>query len=389
MHPFAAHVRFICVFPPLFVPLRTMNFVPAAGELLGWMVPIGGIRSYSYLISHSTQSTWAAAHKSLTLKPHYIMSKGNMLLGFARGSVGDLTFYRRNAQQITRARSRVVKNPKTLAQQMQRAIMRTAVSAYGVIKEICDHSFEGVAYGADSYAKFLKLNLDMLRSLASAGGENTKSFIPSGFNGLVAMPWVLSKGSIAWNGVQSISFSGDLTFNLGELTAASVQQITYKNFCDFLNLREGDQLTLIAFPKRSDIDESSCVEPIISRIILSPGDGAFDAAQMFNNEGKIDSVSANPLNENTDAFTFAYQTGHLLCKIPSTEQAPFEAVGAAIIISRRAADGSWLRSPSVMKVNTTEQEGGYTLRQASMVASTEIVTPSDWYLNNANEGSGE
>lgn len=341
---------------------------------------MGGIRSYSYLISHSTQSTWAAAHKSLTLKPHYIMSKGNMLLGYARGSVGDLTFYRRNAQQITRARSRVVKNPKTLAQQMQRAIMRTAVGAYGVIKEICDHSFEGVAYGADSYAKFLKLNLDMLRSLAAEGGENAKSFLPAGFNGLVAMPWVLSKGSIAWNGAQSVSFSGDLTFNLGELSAESINTVTYKDVADVLGAKEGDQITLIAFKKRTDIDESSCLEPVISRIILSPASG--DMGTYMFEEGKVD--SSNPLNENADAFTFSYQTGHLLCKIPSTQQAPFVAVGAAIICSRRAADGSWLRSPSVMAVNTTEKDGGYTLRQASMVVSNEITTPSDWYLNNAN-----
>lgn len=315
------------------------------------------------------------------------MSKGNMLLGFARGSVGDLTFYRRNAQQITRARSRVVKNPKTLAQQMQRAIMRTAVGAYGVIKSICDHSYEGVAYGADSYAKFLKLNLDMLRSLAAAGGENTKSFLPSGFNGLVAMPWVLSKGTIAWNGVQSVSFSGDLTFNLGELSASAVDAITYEQFANVLGAREGDQITLIAFKKRSDIDESSCLEPVIARIILAPPAPLGMDAECFTNEGKIE--HPNPLNENADAFTFSYQTGHLLCKIPSTQQAPFAAVGAAIICSRRAADGSWLRSPSVMVVNTTEQQGGYTLRQASMVVANDIVTPSDWYLNNANEGSGE
>lgn len=313
-----------------------------------------------------------------------------MLLGFARGSVGDLTFYRRNAQQITRARSRVVKNPKTLAQQMQRAIMRTAVGAYGVIKSICDHSFEGVAYGADSYAKFLKLNLDMLRSTAAAGGENTKSFLPSGFNGLVAMPWVLSKGSISWNGAQSVSFSGDLTFNLGELTAENVESITYEDFINLLGAREGDQITLIAFKKRTDIDESSCLEPVIARIILSPAGGSsLDVSQVFTSEGKIDTAGANPLNENTDAFTFSYQTGHLLCKVPSTQQAPFVAVGAAIICSRRAADGSWLRSTSVMYVNTTEQGGGYTLRQASMVVANDIVTPSDWYLNNANEGSGE
>ena len=315
------------------------------------------------------------------------MAKGNMLLGYSRGSVGDLTFYRRNAQQITRARARVVKNPKTLAQQMQRAIMRTSVEAYKVIKEICDHSWEGVAYGANSYAEFQKQNMAMLRRLAAAGGENTRSFLPSGFNGLVAMPWVLSKGSISWNGAISISFSGELTFNLGELAAESVDTITYEQFANVLGAREGDQITFIAFKKRSDIDESSCLEPVIARVIVSPSGGAGMDAEIFANTGKIDEAHANPLNENTDAFTFAYQTGHLLCKIPSTQQAPFVAVGAAIICSRRAADGSWLRSPSSMVVNLVEQEGGYTLRQASMVASTEIVTPSDWYLNNANEAT--
>lgn len=313
----------------------------------------------------------------------FVMAKGNMLLGFSRGSVGDLTFYRRNAQQVTRARARVVKNPKTLAQQMQRAIMRTSVEAYKVIKEICDHSWEGVAYGANSYAEFQKQNMAMLRRLAAAGGEHTKSFLPSGFNGLVAMPWVLSKGSISWNGVQSVSFTGDLTFNIGELSADSIDTITYEQFSNLLGARKGDQITLIAFKKRTDIDESSCLEPIIARIILSPPAGLEMSAEIFTAGGAIE--HANPLNENTDAFTFSYQTGHLLCRIPSTQQAPFEAVGAAIICSRRAADGSWLRSPSVMVVNTTEQDGGYTLRQASMVVSTEIVTPSDWYLNNSNE----
>lgn len=317
----------------------------------------------------------------------FIMAKGNMLLGFSRGSVGDLTFYRRNSQQVTRARARVVKNPKTLAQQMQRAIMRTSVEAYKVIKEICDHSWEGVAYGADSYAEFQKKNMAMLRSLAAAGGEDTKSFLPSGFNGLVAMPWVLSKGSIAWAGVQtqfqaSPNPAVHMVFNANTSGVSSLGEITYQQFCDFYNLKQGDQLTLIAFPKRNDIDESSSIEPIIARVILSPGAGLSMDAELFEdtNTGKIDEAHANPLNENASAFTFSFATGRISASISG-----HEFIGAAAIISRRAADGSWKRSASVAEFSTTEQSGGYTLRQASMVASTEIVTPSDWYLNNANE----
>lgn len=310
------------------------------------------------------------------------MSKGNMLLGMARGSVGDLTFYRRNAQQVTRARSRVVKNPKTLAQQMQRAIMRTSVEAYKVIKEICDHSFEGVSYGANSYAKFQALNMAMLRAEAAAGGRDTKSYLPSGFNGLVAMPWVLSKGSIAWVG-SAISFpSNSCSINFdayfpADMSVSQLTGITYQNFCDAFGLQQGDQVTLIAFPKRSDIDESACLEPVIARVILSPSAGFDMTAQMFTASGGIE--HANPLNENTSAFTFAFQTGRLMANFAGA------CVGGACIISRRAADGSWKRSSVIMAVNSSERDGGYTLRQASMVAASEIVTESDWYLNNANE----
>lgn len=324
-----------------------------------------------------------------TFHHYFIMAKGNMLLGFSRGSVGDLTFYRRNSQQVTRARARVVKNPKTLAQQMQRAIMRTSVEAYKVIKEICDHSWEGVAYGANSYAAFQKHNMAMLRRLAAAGGENTKSFLPSGFNGLVAMPWVLSKGSIAWIGATSISFSGGIVFDFGSLSASDITGVTYQQFADALGAREGDQITLIAFKKRADIDESSCLEPVIARVILSPTEGYNMESPIFDPDGKVGEAAANPLNENADAFTFKYQTGRLFCDIIGGTPDALVFVGGAIICSRRATDGSWLRSAATMVVNTTEQEGGYTLRQASMVVSTEIVTPSDWYLNNANESASE
>lgn len=311
-----------------------------------------------------------------------------MLLGFSRGSVGDLTFYRRNSQQVTRARARVVKNPKTLAQQMQRAIMRTSVEAYKVIKEVCDHSWQGVQYGANSYAQFQRENMAILRRLAAAGGEDTKSFLPSGFNGLVAMPWALSKGSITWTGF-SAGFSTDpvqIDFGAYITEASQLSDITYQVFCDSFNLQAGDQLTLVAFPKRTDIDESSCIDPIISRIILYPTGASGDmSSAMFDNNGIIENDFANPLNENAGAWTFKFQTGRLLACITGS----VEIIGAAAIISRRASDGSWLRSTAFMAVNSTEQAGGYTLRQASLVASSEIVTPSDWYLNNANEQEDE
>ena len=312
-----------------------------------------------------------------------------MLLGFARGSVGDLTFYRRNAQQITRARSRVVKNPKTLAQQMQRAIMRTAVGAYGVLKSICDHSFEGVAYGADSYAKFLKLNLDMLRSRAAADGVNSKSFLPSGYNGLVAMPWILSKGSIAWGGWKGINDSAMIEFSNYFPTSSTLENITYAQFCSVMGLQVGDQLTFIDARVRSDIDEATANEIRVSRIILSPAHDTAEEVSMFDAGGRIN--DPNSLNENFQGLSFQLANVGTAANPPKVLKVTLgdpddpEWLGLAVIVSRRAADGAWLRSSADLEYAPNAYDGGYTLRQASMVASNEIVTPSDWYLNNANE----
>lgn len=105
------------------------------------------------------------------------MAKGNLFLGVAGGSVGDVTFYRKNGEQISRVRRRSVKNPNTDPQLIQRAVVATVAKAYAAGREIFDHSFEGVATGAACQAKFMKINIDLLRSLVkkdleSNAGEN-------------------------------------------------------------------------------------------------------------------------------------------------------------------------------------------------------------------------
>lgn len=359
-------LRLISVSHPNLLPLRTMRIVHEHG---------GRRRQYTGRASPSTIIPGS------TIKTQNTMSKGNLFLGLARGSVGDVTFYRRNAQQVTRVRVREIKNPKTTAQQMQRAIMRTAINAYKVIKSICDHSFEGVSYGANSYSEFLKLNLNMLRTTAAEGnGQDQKSFLPKGYNGLTAMPWVLSKGTIDWVGVQT-QFNAQgvhVVFNANTTGISSIEEVKYEDFIDFYGLQPGDQLTLIAFPKRNDDGGASCIAPIISRIILVSGNGLPEDA-MFNASGKV--INQNSRNENADAWTFQFATGRISANISN----PSDYIGAAAIISRQNADGSWKRSPAIMELNSAEQLAGYSLWKAAVLLSAQIDTESSWYLNNANE----
>lgn len=91
------------------------------------------------------------------------MAKGNLFLGMGRGSVGDVTFYRADGQQLARARNRKPRNPKSNAQLIQRAISATIVQAYKAGRIIFDHSFEGKSVPAGSQRAFLATNMRKLR----------------------------------------------------------------------------------------------------------------------------------------------------------------------------------------------------------------------------------
>ena len=120
------------------------------------------------------------------------MGKGNLLQGMGRGKLGDTVFYRQNGSQMFRVRNRMVKNPKSTGQQIQRSLMATVTKAYSQLQVICNHSFENVAYGAASQSYFVKKNLDLLRKAALAYTENNLSGI-----GEYNMPYIVAPGSVA------------------------------------------------------------------------------------------------------------------------------------------------------------------------------------------------
>lgn len=69
--------------------------------------------------------------------------------------------------------------------------MATAVTAYSKLKEICDHSFEGVEVGSKSMAEFIKSNLAKLSSKApEVNVTEYKSGVYANNN------YIVSKGSL-------------------------------------------------------------------------------------------------------------------------------------------------------------------------------------------------
>lgn len=315
------------------------------------------------------------------------MAKGNMLLGLSRGSVGDLTFYRRNAQQITRVRVRKVKNPQTNAQMYQRAINRTAVEAYGVLKSICDHSFEGVSYGANSYSYFLSRNMQMLRDEASRTDNAQKSYVPKNLKGLAAMPFLISQGTLP-----SVPFTFDAENSLLSLPvvrAVEPQNATYADVVSAWGLQQGDQVTILVVPAPTEgnfPDEPLGRDLMVARFILDPALGEFAETQFFSpvagQEGLFSINTPNVRNEGRVVFTFG-DNGTEVRLTSSAYGLGITGFAAAVIISRQAADGSWLRSTEQLLYDQSFRENGYTLKQASTLLPTDLYVESDYYLNNA------
>ena len=92
------------------------------------------------------------------------MAQSKSFFGLRKGSTKSLTFQVLNGKQITKDRVYNVKNPQTLAQMQQRALMATVVTAYSSMKTICDHSFQGVEVGAKTMGEFLKTNIAELKN---------------------------------------------------------------------------------------------------------------------------------------------------------------------------------------------------------------------------------
>ena len=96
-------------------------------------------------------------------RPDNNMAQSKSFFGLRRGSTKSLTFSVYNGKQVTKDRVTEVKNPRSSMQMSQRAVMSTALKAYSSMKDICNHSFEGVPYGQKTMNTFISDNINMLR----------------------------------------------------------------------------------------------------------------------------------------------------------------------------------------------------------------------------------
>lgn len=310
------------------------------------------------------------------------MAKGNMLLGQARGKVGDIVFSRNNGQQVIRARSAQVKNTKTTAQTLQRIVMNTVAQAYSFMLPICDHSFEGVKVGQDTMSTFMKRNLNLLRrriTLAreqSGSLEGIYSFTPVGSKTFALNSYIMSEGTLPRIAVSGL-VTQDVAGQGAQITIDGArQEMTYADFISAFGLRKGDQVTFVQVSQNTSGDFLFNY----ARIILDPMDA--DGIPMSLDTQMIeDNAILNPCDRNEGLFTtLAVNNGILTFHLGGGTP-----VSACVIVSRQDSTGQWLRSTSTLAIpaNLLEFNQVSLLDAIDLYYSGGIDFESDWYLNNS------
>lgn len=290
------------------------------------------------------------------------MAKDNLFLGMARGSVGDVVFYRLDGVQVARSRNRNPRNPRTPLQILQRVVMSTAGKAYTFFAPLADHSYEGATGLQGSQRAWVRENVDLLRSQVAdliayptdrrLEDSEVLNYSFVGDAGPVFNPYVISKGSLPSLQIRTKTDGGGATvYSLGVMTSldavpASLADFSYQDLCDEIGALPGDQLTSVACYIEQDGYSDVFVSLQYARIILMPASGDMSVPFL---------TSAGVVNDPNERNVGTYRTGAPNLVLDSTlnkvylslEMPDFTGlskVAGCIILSRQDASGLWLRS---------------------------------------------
>lgn len=315
------------------------------------------------------------------------MAKGIAMNGQLRGKLGGVVYSRVNGEQISRVRVEKVTNPKTTAQQAQRAIFATVTAAYSKMKAICDHSFEGLKYGSKTQQAFMKENLAIMRNRAAADEGN---FIIPNISVLMANPYLISKGSLT--SVKNVNM-GDLDAGIIFGEGLFTSTITVKDFCLNLGINKGDQITIVAIVDAGTGDIAEYAgrgyrnwQFRYCRLTVNANAADSDlvlSADTFGNAIIAENIAGDATSDSED-FNAVYQEASSSLLISALNM---DTVLAMAVI-RSAKDGDkWLRSTEHLTLGEGLSFNFNDILPAWQAGVTPLYVGSERYLNNAEQES--
>lgn len=312
--------------------------------------------------------------------------------GEIRGSVGKVTFRKTNGQNLVSQKVTQVANPRSEEQQVQRMKMYTVVKAYSLMKNICDHSFEGANGRNGNMSRFMKLNLPKLNaSMNYSEVVINNAFLQMGQQNVIAPnDYQISEGSLecnvvaaplpaeidgTMNEVQIVALKGG-----GAYTRAKLEDITVKELHELFGCEIGTQITICTIGGYTDPVFS------MSRYIF---DVNKPESKVFESVGNDFKVSNDVLDMSKTRLTDRARIG--IFKDTSSEgqnkqylylgvasDVGEEGVAAGIILSKKE-NGTWKRSTSTLQWTAAPDYTDFVAKKA--INSWKVGVKN--YLNNA------
>lgn len=298
--------------------------------------------------------------------------------GGLSGSVGKVTFRKGiKGETIASQKAEKVHNPQTEDQAYQRMCMNTAMKAYSAMKEICNHSFEGVPYGQKSMSTFIQENLYGIKNgFAGVSQALNFGFTAKGIMGNVApRPFLVAKGSLP-------SPAGILSFNGDGITWSVWKKLT--------GMKEGDQLTIIGFISGVDLNEYDEDAQVPFKFVYRRykfNDTIDDNTSVIaaNKNAEIDAKVLQSIEDTGDedlAIIRKSQNGPTEYDVKVTYKGA--NLNAYAFITSRNVNGVWKRSSAYLRWDVETAGIGSLFQYAEQeVIKTYGATPRK-FLNNAN-----
>ena len=222
------------------------------------------------------------------------MSKSNMLLGLAKGKVGDLVFYRDGGEQRTRTRV-IPKNPRTRAQMQQRAKIANISALYRALAAIVADSFSNRPSNQSGYNAFASGAIALAPYL-------TKQQAAAAV--VLPQPALLSRGvlpSLEYVGAAGDADGATSLALAGEFTGSStIAQVSAALIAQYPSIQQGDEITFLSVKFEvvdgadADVDVYAAVPSIVSFKVDTASDTTLSAAGIAPSTGSITSAAMAP-----------------------------------------------------------------------------------------------
>lgn len=300
------------------------------------------------------------------------MAKSKSFFGLRTGSTKSLTFQVYRGQQITKDRVYRVANPRSDAQMKQRALIPIVAASRAALKDLVDHSFEGVAYGQQSLRNFSKLNLQR-------GAIDVLSYAPNGhtnpgFATLIVAKGSLSDGSVDvrhHEGEKAVSFyfpttaKTDLKFKAASADADAkevLSTIAEWGASEFEIVAPGNQLTFLTLSNVDIVDvgknHAATSAFDIARILFPSTESTPAEIDAINGSWKVQEAVADGAstvtlyNKNTElTITWTPANKILEFEVLPTNH-PIDTIPGGALIRSAYVNGSWKRSNAQIRFDS-------------------------------------